>query len=271
MGKRRHHSRLLVKHGERYALLPLEVAESPAWGAVPPYAGRVLIALLLEYYGSNNGCLGLTFTQARARGVPFQRELYAGLKILSMASLIICTRRGRLEKGAKLPSLYAISWRGIDEPRDGVTYDEGITVCPIPRHDWARWEKPEDWLNTCRGIMRSMRGQSRKSSITTPVRRPLTTSASRKRKTTHHTGEKETGFSAHHTGEASEISGVPPAPKPPSGSSPGSALVTIDGERIRRQLVALPECSNQQVADELKVSIEQVAQVRAQLGSRRVS
>jgi hypothetical protein len=152
--------RLGAQRGERYALLPLEVAQSGNYQALPDWAARVLFALLLSYHGRNNGCLGLTFPQAKTLGVSSQWKLYSGLHVLMLADLIICTRQGRLVAGKKLPSLYALTWKGIDQPQESVSFDGSISPCPLPSNSWARWSRPHDWNDLIARISRKMRGRT---------------------------------------------------------------------------------------------------------------
>jgi hypothetical protein len=161
MSKRR--SKLGISRGERYALLPEELIESDAYHALPDWARSVLVALACRYNGANNGNLSLTMSDARRLGVPAQWKLYAGLRVLELADLIQCTRRGRLEKGTKLCSLYALTWRGID-PCEGIEFDAGIKPIPIPSHAWAKWTRPDDWADVLKAINRKNRG--RKNPVT---------------------------------------------------------------------------------------------------------
>lgn len=155
----RRHKGLQMPHGERYALLPREVMESDAYRALPDSARTVLFGLLAQFHGRNNGQLALPWTQAEMLGISAQWKLYAGLKVLAAADLILCTRRGRLHAGRKLPSLYAVEWRAIDEPPRGLSYDGTIRACPIPSHRWANWVKPAGWAERCRAIARTSRGR----------------------------------------------------------------------------------------------------------------
>ena len=156
-----------VARGERYALLPREVAESPSYNALPDWARTVLFALLQQYHGLNNGLLAIPFSQAKLLGVSHQWKLYAGLRVLCDAELLICTRRGLLSGGRKLPSLYATTWKGIDDPSGGVTYDGDINACPIPSHRWAKWQKPSDWALHVRTLARQNHGRSTKIPVST--------------------------------------------------------------------------------------------------------
>lgn len=144
--------------GERYVLISREVLESTAYHATPHYARSVLLALAAQYYGSRNGSLALPIAEAATLGVRQSWHVYAGLRILCDCDLIVCTRRGHLERGLRLASMYALTWRGIDEPATGISYDAGISVCPIPTHIWARWTLPADWDARVRTIVDAARG-----------------------------------------------------------------------------------------------------------------
>jgi hypothetical protein len=183
MSRRRDRKGLQVARGERYALLPREVLESVAYLALTDWARTVLIALIVQFHGMNNGTLALPFSQAKNLGVSHPWKLYAGLRLLEAAELILCTRRGRLEGGTKLPSLYAVTWRGIDEPKEVVAFDGGIGPCPIPSQRWARWEKPADWREQCRKVARENHGREKNPVSTTRGYGRSTTHGSRRAKT----------------------------------------------------------------------------------------
>lgn len=157
---------LRVTRGERYALLPREVMESAAYHATPHYARSVLEALMVQYYGQRNGSLALPVEEAGVLGVAQPWRVYAGLRILADCDLIVCTRRGGLSRGGKLASMFALTWRGIDEPADGVVYDAGVKVCPIPTHAWSRWIRADGWDAVVRDIERRARGKTTKNPVT---------------------------------------------------------------------------------------------------------
>jgi hypothetical protein len=219
-----------VASGEHYALLPREVLESAAYHAAPDWSRSVLIALAVQYTGTRNGSLALPVAEASALGVRQTWQLYAGLSLLDKCSLISCTRRGRLEQGKKLASLFALTWRGIDEPRDGVTYDAGTRVCPVPSHAWAKWTRPADWDATVRVIVDRARGSgSRKRArdrlvkLSQQTEIPDTTAVGSGRPHTGGTGNvqivptpgvKETRITVPTPGVSSEISGRGAACRP---------------------------------------------------------
>jgi hypothetical protein len=134
--------------------------ESAAYHAQPDWARSVLFAMAARCNGHNNGDLSLTFSEAKRLGIAAQWKLYAGLRLLERAELVVCTRRGRLERGTKLASLFALTWRGIDKC-ERVHFDPGITPCPLPTHAWAKWVRPADWTAIRKQIVQSNRGRSK--------------------------------------------------------------------------------------------------------------
>jgi hypothetical protein len=138
---------------------------SVAYASQPDFSKVVLFALAARYHGHNNGDLSLTIKDARALGVGHPWKLYAGLNLLNKADLIEYTRQGKLERGTKLCSLFALTWRGVDKAPDGVVYDACVSVCPIPSNRWARWEQPEDWAKTVRHVTTINHGQKKDSKL----------------------------------------------------------------------------------------------------------
>ena len=134
---------------------------SIAYAAVPDAAKVALFALAARFNGHNNGNLSLTFAEAKKLGVAYQWKLYAGLQLLKMTELVLCTRQGLVARGTKICSLYALTWREIHEAPSNVYYDAGITSGPFPRHAWSKWEKPPDWRETVRRVMSVNHGRSK--------------------------------------------------------------------------------------------------------------
>jgi hypothetical protein len=150
-----------MQRGERYAQVTEEVLSSVAYGAIPDFAKVVLFAVACRFCGRNNGNLSLVPADATALGVRHSWRLYAGLKLLVLADLIVCTRRGRLERGTRLCSLYALTWRGIDSAPDGVSFDAGVSAHPLPTHAWSKWTKPVGWARIVKDAGRTAHGQKK--------------------------------------------------------------------------------------------------------------
>lgn len=98
-----------------FAALPHVVMDSEDFRALSGGALKVLMGLLRQYRGCNNGDLSATFTQAEAWGVGSKTTLAKALRELQEHNLIICTRDGRFVKPGGCCALYALSWRPIDE------------------------------------------------------------------------------------------------------------------------------------------------------------
>jgi hypothetical protein len=89
-----------------------------------------------------------------------------------------------------------VTWRGIDAPPDSVTYDAGISICPLPSNIWARWEKPADWAPTVREVARLNHGRAADSVSTTVGKGRSTTVGKVDAKTDQPRWVKETTISA---------------------------------------------------------------------------
>src|SRR5437868_9612468 len=98
MTKRRG-SRLHVQRGERYALIPEQVMEHESYHALPDWARSVLFTVAARYNGNNNGDISVPYREAKRLGINAQWKLFAGIRLLEYTDLILCTRRGRLERG----------------------------------------------------------------------------------------------------------------------------------------------------------------------------
>jgi hypothetical protein len=204
--------RLGVKRGDRYALITEEVMTSKAYAALPDFAKGVLFAVACRYNGHNNGDLSLPYSEARKLGIAHQWKLYAGLQVLKITGLVLCTRQGKLEGGAKVCSLYALTWRGIDSPGEGVAYDAGVAVRPIAGNDWANWEKPVDWLKTTRAITAANHGRKANPVSTTVGKGHSTTMGAKDRNIDQPRWGKERAFVAPPLVDTSK---TPPGPTHP--------------------------------------------------------
>lgn len=93
-----------------FAALPHAVLESPGFISLSPYAVKLLVDLMLQYRGKNNGDLTMAWSVMAARGWRSKASLYNARKELLEAGFILLTRQG----GKRVPSLYAITWQPVD-------------------------------------------------------------------------------------------------------------------------------------------------------------
>jgi hypothetical protein len=89
--------------------------DSDDFRALSGGALKVLLGILRQYRGANNGDMSATFTQAKSWGIGSKATLVKALDELQCCSLIIKTREGKFIRPGGCCALYAISWRPIDE------------------------------------------------------------------------------------------------------------------------------------------------------------
>lgn len=91
--------------------LPHAVLNSPAFHGLSSHAVRLLCDLGAQYRGFNNGDLCATWSMMAARGWKSRDTLAKALRELVETGMIEQTRQG----GKNLCSLYALTWKSIDE------------------------------------------------------------------------------------------------------------------------------------------------------------
>lgn len=97
----------------RFSQLPHTLLECPDYINLSGYAVKLLIELIKQYNGYNNGDLSLPFSYLVSRGFKSKATLHTKIKELVDADLIILTRTG----GKNKANLYALTWIAIDECR----------------------------------------------------------------------------------------------------------------------------------------------------------
>nr|WP_251702143.1 hypothetical protein [Pseudomonas boanensis] len=98
-----------------FARLPHAVMDSEDFRRLSGSALAVLMCLLRQYRGSNNGDLSATFANANLWGIGSKSTLANALMELQRCNLIVRTREGRFMKPGGCCALYAITWQPIDE------------------------------------------------------------------------------------------------------------------------------------------------------------
>lgn len=108
--------------------LPSNVLQSEEWAALTPFEVKMLIDLGAQYNGRNNGNLCAAWTVMKPRGWRSPGTLSKALRGLVANGFVELTRQGGLHQC----SLYALTWRGIDEC-DG---KHDAKVSPVPTNLW---------------------------------------------------------------------------------------------------------------------------------------
>ena len=120
------------KHG-RFVGIPYHVAQSHQFASLSAHANKLLLDLLLQYTGSNNGCLSACWSLMRVRQWKSSSTLYKAKQELLNKGFIIVTKAGMKMRGH--PTLLAITWRVIDSSLK-VEYDGHIKPSKVPLSLW---------------------------------------------------------------------------------------------------------------------------------------
>ncbi len=99
------------KSTSQFANIPHVVFECPDYINLTPYALKLLMELVYQYNGFNNGDLCPSITLMAKRGFKSSATLRKVICELVACEMIVLTRQG----GKNLASLYAIAWQAIDE------------------------------------------------------------------------------------------------------------------------------------------------------------
>ena len=117
-------------------MVPRAIHESEAYRSLSPRAAKLLLDILMQYNGSNNGDLNASFQALRRFGWGSKNNLHRAAIELLESGLIYRTRRGGRNN---ICSLYALAWHPIDDCRHKGTgalkFDSGVKV----------GEKPGGW------------------------------------------------------------------------------------------------------------------------------
>ncbi|EHK68640.1 hypothetical protein PPL19_23132 [Pseudomonas psychrotolerans L19] len=128
-----------------FSALPWVVQDHADFAALSGNALKVLMGLVRQYRGSNNGDLSATFTQAQAWGMNSRTTLAKVLEELQERRLVIKTREGRFTKPGGCCALFALAWQPIDEC--GGKIEVQSTKTPPRKFTLERAENPVQKLD----------------------------------------------------------------------------------------------------------------------------
>lgn len=124
----------------RFVGIPYNVANSQQFGKLSYRAKALIVDLLLQYNGRNNGSLSACHALMKNRGWS-KATLHRSLKELIETGFVVVTRQGWKQRGK--PTLLAVTWNGIDQA--AVEYDDGIKESGQPLSYWCK--HPGTWRN----------------------------------------------------------------------------------------------------------------------------
>ena len=142
MGKSRFKSAQSKRERGGFVALPHVVIRSQNFASLSAHAVKLLIDLLSQYKGNNNGDLCATWTLMQRRGWKSKDTLNKALKELRLCDWLETTRQG----GRHKPTLYAVTFIAIDSC--GGKLD--VLATASPRGSWKKNEPlpPMPKLNT---------------------------------------------------------------------------------------------------------------------------
>jgi hypothetical protein len=114
---------------ESFAGIPRKVIDHPDYQATNCTARALLLDLAYQYRGHNNGDLTTAIGTLKRRGWKSRSTIDRAKAQLLKNGLILETRAGRFSNPGAKPSLYALTWRKIDDCY-GVRLDVPVTNRP---------------------------------------------------------------------------------------------------------------------------------------------
>lgn len=97
--------------GEKFLGIPRSAYDAPQFATLKPWSVRLLIDLVAQYNGRNNGDLTAAWKVLKPRGWNSEATLNKAKKELLAAGYIVEMRKGQRPN---LCSLYALTWRPLD-------------------------------------------------------------------------------------------------------------------------------------------------------------
>jgi hypothetical protein len=101
----------------RFVGIPHSVMNHADWPQLSPNAIRLLMELVKQYNGHNNGDLTAAWSIMCNRGFNSKSTLTAAIRCLMSLNFVVRTREGYFCNPGKRCALYAVTWQPINECR----------------------------------------------------------------------------------------------------------------------------------------------------------
>lgn len=118
----------------RFVGIPFELLQTRKYSELSSHAVKLLVDILRSFNGSNNGNLQCVWSELRALGWKSKGTIDRALRELLACGFIEQSRQG----GRHKCSLYAVTWRAIDEVIDQKTGRHKLDIPPTrtPKGTW---------------------------------------------------------------------------------------------------------------------------------------
>ena len=153
-----------TKYNEPFVGIVRSAFEAPAFCELSPHACKLLLELMRQYRGSNNGDLTVAWSVVEKRGWRSRTTLWRCKAELIKAGFIYVTRKGRMPSTCEL---LALTWFPLDVSRkfdpealacfEARAYLKGTVLTPIPplkqKIDWTRPNGGRDGVLKTEGLV----------------------------------------------------------------------------------------------------------------------
>ena len=131
---------------ELFVQLPHFILKSIAYKSLGAWDRTLLIELILQYNGSNNGDLSAPYSFMKTRGFNSSGTLSNASKELEKKGLIEITKfPRRTGTNFEMTKLVALTWLPIDGCKDKHgNYKLEVSANPTPSHKWKKHEPMTD-------------------------------------------------------------------------------------------------------------------------------
>ena len=99
----------------RFVAFPHAVIKTQDYIGLSYKSKALLLDMVLQYNGRNNGDLTVAYSILRKRGWKREATISGAVKELMEANLVIRTREGQFRNPHSRCALYAITWQPIDD------------------------------------------------------------------------------------------------------------------------------------------------------------
>ena len=129
-----------------FVKLPHPILKSNAYKSLGAWDRTLLIELILQYNGSNNGDLSAPYSFMKTRGFNSSGTLSKASKALEKKGLIEITKFPRKTgTNFEMTKLVALTWLPIDDCKDKHgNYKLEVSANPIPSNKWKKHEPMTD-------------------------------------------------------------------------------------------------------------------------------
>lgn len=123
--------------GKSYSKLVHAYFQSPQYAKLSPRGVKLLVDLLAQYRGTNNGDLTTAWTVMQAAGWRSKDLLQKAAHELEARGWILKTRQGLRAKGHNSPTLWALTFEGINDCRDSQGRKKlDVAADTMPKNLW---------------------------------------------------------------------------------------------------------------------------------------